>query len=96
MAEATSRLPRRVRIGPYRIDVALATRQTLRDALDDETRDNQYDGLWFMDEDDPFKGHILIYQGLSQKQKWSTFLHEMVHCLNDLRDWHPQVQRQKK
>lgn len=39
-----ARLPRRLRLGDYVIDVALVSPATLRDVMDDE--EGAYDGAW--------------------------------------------------
>lgn len=84
------RLPRKVEIGPYRIDVVLATMATIRDVMDDEDG-GVYDGCWEHVDGDELRGRIYIHQKLTLSKKWVTFWHELRHAVTDFEGWDRQT-----
>jgi hypothetical protein len=88
------RLPRRVHLGRgYVVEVALASQRLLRDILDADD-DQHFNGAWdsaLGEPDESVAGRIYVYQGLSAADRWATYWHELLHAVNDIRDWDAQT-----
>ncbi len=80
------RLPRRVKLGPYVVDVVLASQATLREVMDDDEQ-GLYNGCWEHLDDGKPDGRIYVLETLSVLEKWRTFWHEMHHAVTDLEGW---------
>jgi len=78
------RLPRRIHLGPYTIEVALASQAVLRDVM--ESEDGAYDGAWesLLGEEEKIAGRIYIHDKLPREHKWRVFWHELIHAANDI------------
>jgi hypothetical protein len=87
------RLPRRLALAGYRVDVLLVSQTVLREEMGDEDGDGLYEGGWFPDLDnEKTQGQILILQTLPLPKKWFVFWHEVLHAVNDIRDWDMETQ----
>jgi hypothetical protein len=91
----TGRLPRRIRLGPYVVDVVLVTQCVLKDVLDDEEEGNTYEGAWVGSFDPGHTGAIYIDRALPRAKQWGVFFHELLHAVNDIRDWDADPDKQR-
>ena len=78
------RLLRKVRLGGgYVISTILLPPSELADLCDDEHEaQTPYQGFWDMD-----KMTIYISTSLNRKGQWEVFWHELLHAVNDLKDY---------
>jgi hypothetical protein len=81
------RLPRRQKFAGYTVDIILVSQAVMREEFDDEDGEGLYEGGWFPDLDGRVAGKILILQSLPLAKKWVVFWHELIHAVNDIRDW---------
>ena len=70
------RLPKKIKILNYEIDIRLASLEEIRDVVSDH---EGAEGAWDMD-----VSTIYLLRGLSLKQKRKVFLHELQRALIDL------------
>ena len=87
---APRRLPRKVGVGPYQVQVILATQTTLREVMDDDEGEGLFNGCWeptLDDETDRYHGRIYILATLPMHKKWSVLWHELGHAMTDLEGW---------
>ena len=100
------RLPRRIKIGGYVIEIVLASQKEIREAIDDTDPKSKFDGVWLSKLGDTTEdifgdeveceadGIIYIYSRLPSQQKWEAFWHEMIHALVDISSYdkeHPLI-----
>lgn len=71
-----TRLPRKVKLLEYEIEVRQVSKEDLRDVVGDH---DGADGAW----DDDLRV-IFVARHLTRKEKRQTFLHELQHALIDL------------
>lgn len=84
------RLPRKIRLGPYIIDIVLANQTTIRDVLDDDDGNDSYHGCWdnlLGESTSTVCGRIYIHEKESMTLKWETLWHEIAHALVDIASW---------
>lgn len=72
-----SRLPRKRNLGGgYVIEVKLAPLETIRDRFGCD------EGTWWPDD-----MTIYILDSLPTYKRWEVYWHELIHAVNDCRDW---------
>lgn len=82
------RLPRKLRLGHYTVDIVLCSQSVLREEMDDD-EGGLYHACWIPDLElgNKTHGRIFILETMSLRQKWAAFWHEAHHVLTDLEGW---------
>lgn len=79
-ARARARLPRRVPLGlGNTVKVVLVTKAQLKEIIDDDDPENEYDGYW-----DVENLTIYINRNIKTAERIKTYWHELVHAVHDL------------